>query len=133
MGCDRHAPSPLIWRKGVPTESIPFENVYKRIKKEMKDYKANGDTQLTPTELLILRDYCMKENSPYHFMIYTIFIMFVKLFMRQDDGKNLVFEDFEESFFVVRIVNVTGLFCVCRNLWLTSNILVSTNRMHFIV
>lgn len=33
MGCDRHALSPLIWRKGVPTESIPFENGFKGIKK----------------------------------------------------------------------------------------------------
>ena len=42
LGCDRHALSPLIWRKGIPAESIAFENAFKRIKKEMRDYKANG-------------------------------------------------------------------------------------------
>jgi hypothetical protein len=101
FGCDRHTPQPQIWRKGIPTESIAFENAFKRILKDMKDYKPNGDTQLTPTEVLIIRDYCMKEDSAYHFMVYTIFITFVKLFMRNDDGQNLEFADFEESFFVV--------------------------------
>lgn len=90
----------------------------------MKDYKANGDTRLASTEVLILRDYCMKENSPYFFKIYAIFITFVELFMRQDDGKDLVFNDFEELFFVVRIFIVTDIFCASRNLRLTLIIVI---------
>ena len=48
----------------------------------------------------------MKENDPYFFMIYTIFITFVKLFLRNHDGQNLDFIDFEESFFVVCAVSL---------------------------
>ena len=107
FGCDAHAPSPLFWRKGIPTESVEFDNAFRKIKREMKDYKINGDTILTPTEVLILRDYCMNQNSAYFFMIYTIFIMFVKLFLRNNDGQNLDFGDFEQSFFVV-----SSCFCV---------------------
>jgi hypothetical protein len=67
----------------------------------MKNYIVNDVMILTPTLILILQDYCMKDDNGYFFMIYNIFITFVKLFLRKDGVQNLNFEDFEESFFVV--------------------------------
>ena len=83
--------APLIRRKGNPIESVEWDNAVVNIQKEIKGYKPNCSSQLTPTEILILTDYCMKENSAYFFMIYIIFLLLLKLFLRNDDGKKSLF------------------------------------------
>ncbi len=40
----------------------------------MASYKPNADTALTSTEILLLRRYCMAQNTGYYFMVYTMSI-----------------------------------------------------------
>lgn len=71
-----------------------------RLKKDSGDYEEYGDSQLTPSELLQIRNWCLAQDTSYHFQIYTMLIVMVKLFLRCDDV-DFAFHAFDKKYFIV--------------------------------
>lgn len=63
QGCHIHRGNPCIWRKGCPKESNTVENAVKRSTKDGESYEPNGDSPITPFELLKIRTRLLSSND----------------------------------------------------------------------
>jgi hypothetical protein len=102
-GCRRHVGHPLIWRKGSPTKDALFATKLK----QMKDYcERNYSTRHTmyflPSELRQIRSHCLTSNTKHKLMIWTIWIVGIKGFLRVEEALSMTVEDFREQYFVVK-------------------------------
>jgi hypothetical protein len=101
-GCRRHVGRPLVWRKGSPTKDALFTTKLK----QMKDYcERNHCTRhamyFLPSELRQIRNHCLAANTKYKLMVWTIWIVGIKGFLRVEEALSLTVEDFREKYFVV--------------------------------
>lgn len=73
------------------------------LKKDLRAYEECGDSQLMPSELLQIRSWCLAQGTSYHFQLYTMIIVMVKLFLRCDDA-DFTFDVFELKYFIVSFI-----------------------------
>lgn len=102
-GCDTHIGRGRERHRGNPTRCVKWKNAMAFLKKDLRGYKECGDSQLTPSELLQIRNWCLAQGSSYYFQIYTMLIVMVKLFLRCDDA-DFAFDAFEMKHFIVSFV-----------------------------
>lgn len=101
IGCRFHRGSPLLWRKGNPKNCTLIEDVLNKNTKDGSDYVAEGDSPLTPWELMDIRQHLVNSNDLFDFQIFVMILLSVKLFLRADEICSLKIENFNQDLFVL--------------------------------
>ena len=94
-GCKYHRRIDRLWRRGNPRATDLVENVLRQSTKDGANYRVMGDSPLSPRELRILRKRLISSNSLTDLELWTMIIVSVYLFLRNDDVRNLKFSDLE--------------------------------------
>jgi hypothetical protein len=85
MGCRFHRGAPAIWRRGNPTECDQVENCVKQNSQDGASYVPEGDSPLTPWELVDIRTFLLSSNDLFDLMLWVVTLVAVKLFLREDE------------------------------------------------
>lgn len=89
-GCYHHAGRPLLWRKGNTRFAEQYANRIRRLfVVEARGYQAQGDSALTPHELIKIRSYLMSKNCISAFRLWTMILVSVKQLRRGDEVVSL--------------------------------------------
>ena len=109
-GCRRHVGNPLVWRRGSPTKDALFTTKLKQMKDYCeRNYSTRHAMYFLPSELRQIRSHCLAANNKRKMMIWTIWIVGIKGFLRVEEALSLTVEDFEEKYFVVDKHSVENL------------------------
>jgi hypothetical protein len=76
----------------------------KSSRQEHSGYKPNGDTPLSPKEIMLIRDFLVSSNEPFDFMLYVLILLSILLFLREEeavDVKGISIDKFEFSTSIV--------------------------------
>ena len=85
-GCRLHRGKPLIWRRGCPIESGTVKHAFKKSAKDGEGYQPNGDSPLTPLELLQIRTRLLSTNRIEDFQLWVLLLISIKLFLRSNEA-----------------------------------------------
>lgn len=83
-GCRFHTTAQL-WRRGNPRTAVVVKNTFKQSNIDGSGYVAEGDSALTPWELLSLRDRLLSTNSLWDLEFWVMTLIAIKLFLREDE------------------------------------------------
>lgn len=86
MGCRIHRGAPCIWRKGCPVKSGTVTNAVARSAKDGEEYVPQGDSPLTPTELIQVRATLLSSNSIVDYQFFVLVLLSIKLFLRSGEA-----------------------------------------------
>jgi hypothetical protein len=75
LGCQFHRGNPCIWRKGCPVDSGDVENAVKQSSKDGETYEPNGDSPLSPFELIQIRNYLISSNTIENFQLWVLMLI----------------------------------------------------------
>ncbi|KAI3645930.1 hypothetical protein MP228_008858 [Amoeboaphelidium protococcarum] len=92
-GCRFHPMAPRIWLGGDPKNSSLMTNMQRLNSRDGCSYVSEGSQPLTPWELLRLREYFISKNDAKSFMMWTMIIVSIKLFLRNDEVTDLKIHD----------------------------------------
>lgn len=85
-GCFHHAGRAHLWRRGNSRLSNLYtDRLSKLVRVDMKGYMAQGDSPLTPQELLDVRTKLLSTNCIEDFRLWTMILVSTKLFLRSDE------------------------------------------------
>ena len=97
-------------RRGSTTSDETFKTKHKQIVKHVKDANHQRATYaLLPHQMRDILDFCIAHNSLYWFMIWTIMIVGVKVFLRIEEDLDLEIERFQTDYFVVKENSIPAL------------------------
>lgn len=89
-GCFHHGSQPRLWRKGNPRFSEVYKNRIRLLKVvELRGYQSNGNSPLTPRELLQIRSDLLSQNCISAYKLWTMILLSVKQFRRGDEVVSL--------------------------------------------
>jgi hypothetical protein len=71
-GCRFHRQCPKLWREVNPKKSTLLSNVLAKNYKDAAGYVVQGDSPITPLELLDLRNRCVFANSVWDYQYWVI-------------------------------------------------------------
>jgi hypothetical protein len=74
-----------LWRRGNPRTAVVVKNTFKQSNIDGSGYVAEGDSALTPWELLSLRDRLLSTNSLWDLEFWVMTLIAIKLFLREDE------------------------------------------------
>jgi hypothetical protein len=63
LGCRRHRGTPRLYFTGYPTHSTPWENYFCQNMIDGSSYRPNGDSAITPHEMMRVRQYLLSQNT----------------------------------------------------------------------
>jgi hypothetical protein len=89
QGCRFHRGAPRLWRQGNPKDCDLMTNVVNRNSKDGSDYMAQGDSPLTPWEVMDIRTHLMSSNDLADLQFYVMMIVSIKLFLRSEEVVDL--------------------------------------------
>jgi hypothetical protein len=92
-GCRQHPSNPLLWLTGNPVTSSAVEDCVQELFKLHSGYVARGDSPLTPSELIKLRNRLLSSNSLHDFELWTMIIIACRLFLREEEIASMKCED----------------------------------------
>jgi len=92
-GCEHHPGNPHVFRTGNPRMSETMLNTYQNVQADLVGHVVNGDTPLTPWELLQIREHLLVQNCVHSLQIWTMIIIGTALFLRSDEILDLKFND----------------------------------------
>ncbi|KAI9339167.1 hypothetical protein DFJ73DRAFT_961925 [Zopfochytrium polystomum] len=90
--CSAHKYHPIIYRMGNPLNSSTVHDTLQNSTKAAATYTPNGDTGLTPWELLDVRRRLLSGNSLWELMIWVMILIGSKLFLRSAELLDLQFD-----------------------------------------
>ena len=84
-GCIHHRMRPQLWRRGDPRTHQVLKNAVKTSYKNGSGYIAEGDSPLTPWELIQIRNSRVFTGNVEDLQFFVVVILAVKLFLRSDE------------------------------------------------
>ncbi|KAI9324302.1 hypothetical protein DFJ73DRAFT_966423 [Zopfochytrium polystomum] len=90
-GCHAHRFRPMLYRMGNPLHCSTVRDALHNSSDAAATYVAEGDTGLTPWELLDVRRRLLSGNSLWELMIWTMVLIGAKLFLRSAELLDLQF------------------------------------------
>ena len=101
-GCPIHPGNPRVWRKGNPCLTSSVKDIMARSRKDAAGYVAQGDSALTPMEVLNLRNVLISSNNIDDFRLFVMILLCIKLFLRSNEVVSMRFIDIVYDLCVVR-------------------------------
>ena len=101
-GCTIHPGDPRIWRKGNPCLTSLVKDIMARSRKDAADYVSQGDSALTPMEVVTLRNVLLSSNNIDDFRLFVIILLCIKLFLRSNEVVSMSFSHIVSDLSVVR-------------------------------
>jgi hypothetical protein len=89
QGCRFHYGRPAIWSRGNPKHSEILEYCVKQTAKEGATYQPDGDSPLTPWELLDIRTNLISSNELWDFELWLLILISCKMSLREDEVSEL--------------------------------------------
>jgi hypothetical protein len=111
VGCHKHSSNPRFYPVGNACNTPEFRRVhimYQHYAKQMYDAERTSFAFL-PSEVRDIRSWCMMQDDPYYFMIWTIMIVGIKQFRRIEEILQLGIDEFDDNYAVVTENNVEAL------------------------
>ncbi len=108
-GCGIPHQTPELWRRGDVTKTEAIKNCVKSILNKGRGYVMEGDLPVSPQELKRIRNYLISSNTLENFMVWTMFLLGCRLFLRSDeliDINGLTVDSIMKSY---SIVDKTGM------------------------
>ena len=99
-GCDKHLNMPKVHRSGNPTTDPLFKNSLRKSRKDGANWIERGDSQLLPSDLLLLRTHLLSSNSITGLQTWCIVIIAVKLFLRPDEVLSLRVDSIQQDLII---------------------------------
>ena len=96
-GCRYHRGQPQLWRKGFPRDSNYMDNVMAQSSRDGASYVVEGDTPLTPMELISMHTRLTASNRLADYQHWVMTLVACKLFLREEELADLKFEDPESK------------------------------------
>ncbi|KAF0712480.1 hypothetical protein As57867_004805, partial [Aphanomyces stellatus] len=100
-GCQLHRGKPMLWRIGNPKQTELIENVMKESLRQGADYVVEGDSPLTPWELITIRNHLLSTNGFNDYQLFVMVLLSVKLFLRSDEVVRIRLSDFSKDLAII--------------------------------
>jgi hypothetical protein len=108
FGCHIHICNPVHWRTGNPKTSTIIRNALRNNTKQGSNYLSQGDSPLTPWEVLSFRTFLLARNDLFDFSTWLFTLISIKLFLRESECAAIKIEDFVQDLFIVNDIGVVS-------------------------